>query len=231
MEILNVEQGTKEWSDARRCMITGTKLDDVMGTSLAQVQLICELIAEEATEQTKMTRMTDEMQRGSDEEEFAVKLFEEVHSKELVRGGMWRSDEYDFLACSPDAYVVDPSGDVLEAVEVKNPDSKTVIFDRLVNLVPHDELGLTKSKIPFLGIPAQYKYQCINYFLVNRKLQKLHFVIHDARFIDPKAKLSVITLDRSNEVLQDEITATEQALIAFRAKWLAWKEIVLPDNF
>ena len=231
MKILNIEQGTKEWLDARRSMITGTKLDDVNGTALAQVQLVCELIAEEATEQTKMIRATDEMERGNAEEEFAVKLFEEVHGKELVRGGMWLSDEYDYLACSPDAYIVDASGDVLEAVEVKNPDSKTVIFDRLVNLVSHDELGLTKSKIPFLGIPAQYKYQCLNYFLVNRKLQKLHFVIHDARFIDPKAKLTVVTLNRENEVLQDALAATEQALIAFRAKWLEWKEIVLPDNF
>lgn len=231
MQTLNIEQGTKEWLDARRCKITGTKLDDVMGTPLAQLQLICELIAEEGTEQTKLTRMTDEMERGNAEEEFAIKLFEEVHGKELVRGGMWLSDEYDFLTHSPDASIVDASGDILEAVEVKNPDSKTVIFDRLANLLPAEELGITKSKLPFLGIPAQYKYQCVNYFLVNRKLQRLHFVIHDARFIDPKAKLSVVTLERENEVLQEAINEAEKALVTFRSKWLAWKEIVLPDNF
>lgn len=231
MEILKVEQGTPEWFEARRCKITGTKLDDVMGTALAQVQLICELIAEEGTEQTKKIRPTEEMQRGSDEEEFAVKLLEEVESKKFVRGGMWMSSEYPFLAHSPDAYEEEANGDVIEAVEVKNPDSKTMIFARLVNLIPHDELGLTKSKIPFLGVPQEYKWQCVNAFLVNRKLRRLKFVIHDARFIDPKAKLSVITLDRDNEVLQEAIAEAEAGLISFRERWERYKEIVLPTDF
>lgn len=231
MEILKVEQGTEEWYASRRCRITGTKLDDVMGTPLAQLQLISELIAEEGTEQTKRIRPTEEMQRGSDEEEFAVKLFEEVEGKKFVRGGMWMSDEYPFLAHSPDAYEIEANGDVLEAVEVKNPDSKTMIFARLANLLPPEELGLTKSKIPFLGVPPEYKYQCINSFLVNRKLQKLHFVIHDARFIDPKAKLAVVTLSRENEVLQEAIAEAEAGLISFRERWMRYKELVLPTDF
>ena len=231
MKILQIEQGTKEWHDARRAMVTGTKLDDVMGTQLARLQLICELIAEEATEQTKQIKVTEAMERGTNEEEFAVKLYEEITGEKLVRGGMWKSDEFDFLLHSPDASLVNENGDVLRALEIKNPDSKTVIFDRLINLVPSDELGLTKSKIPFLGVPQDYKWQVVNYFLTNEKLEQLDFGIHDARFIDPKAKLSIVTIKRENEILQDAIAEARKALIAFREDWLRLKEVVLPTDF
>jgi hypothetical protein len=220
-----------EWHALRRCKVTGTKLEDVMGTGYARTQLIAELIAGEATEQTKIVRVTEEMERGTNEEEFAIRLFEEQTGNEFVRGGMWLSDEYDFLAHSPDGSLVDETGDVVEAVEVKNPDSRTAIFNRLANMIPADELGLTKSRAPFLGVSADYKWQCVNYFLTNRKLQRLHFLIHDARFIDPKAKLYVVTMGRDDMQLQEALTQAEEALIKFRADWLRWKEVILPTEF
>ena len=73
MKIINCNQGTQEWIEARRCMITGTKLDSVMGTKLDQLMLACELIGEEATEQTKAFKATIEMERGTAEEVFARK--------------------------------------------------------------------------------------------------------------------------------------------------------------
>lgn len=231
MKIVNVEQGTMAWQALRRCKVTGTKLEKVMGSALERVQLISELIAEEATEQTKVIRATEEMERGTNEEEFAVKLFEDQTGKKFVREGMWLSDEYPFLAHSPDASIVNKKGDVLEAVEVKNPDSKTAIFNRLANEIPFAELGLTKAKTPFIGIPPDYKWQCVNYFLVNPKLEKLHFLIHDARFIDPKAKLYVITVNRENPELWEALAQAKEALIKFREDWLAWKEIILPTEF
>lgn len=231
MQIVNVEQGTQEWHAMRRCKVTGTKLEDVMGSNLARVQLISELIAEEMTEQSKIIRATEEMERGNHEEAFAIKLYEQQTGRKVVQGGMWLSDEYDYLACSPDGAIVEENGDILEAIEVKNPDSKTAVFYKLSNLIPNEELGLTKAKMPFLGIPENYKWQCVDYFLTNRKLQKLHFLIHDARFIDGKAKLYVVTLERSNEILQDAIKEAEEALVKFREDWQNWKEIAYPTEF
>ena len=83
MQILNIEQGTQEWHDARRCKVTGTKLDSVMGTALDRVQLACELIAEEATEQSKIMKATAEMERGTSEEVFALKAFAKRTGKKL----------------------------------------------------------------------------------------------------------------------------------------------------
>jgi predicted phage-related endonuclease len=244
MKVINVEQGTQEWHAQRRCKVTGTKLDDVMGTSLARTQLIAELIAEEATEQTKQIKVTEAMERGNAEEIFALKLFAKQTGKKVEQGGFWLSDEYDYLACSPDGTIVSENGDILEAVEVKNPDSQTAIFYRLTNMVGMEALGLgtysavTKNKPesvfkpsaknPFLGIPPEYKWQCVNYFLVNRKLQKLHFVVHDARFINDSQKLYVVTVERSNPDLIQAIAEVEIELQKFRTDWMNWKDIVLP---
>lgn len=230
MKIVDVEQGTQEWQTLRRCKITGTKLEDVMGTPLGRAQLISELIAEEATEQTKFIRPTEEMERGTNEEEFAIKLFEDQSGKKFKRGGVWLSDEYDFLAHSPDGSLT-KKGHVVEAVEVKNPDSKTAIFSRLVNLIPVEETGLPKGRLPFLGVPPDYKWQCVNYFLVNPKLERLHFLIHDARFIDPKAKLYVVTIDRENPELQEAVGQAKLAIEDFRSRWVEWKEVILPTEF
>lgn len=231
MKIIEIEQGTPEWHAIRRCKVTGTKLEAVMGTPLSRAQLISELIAEEATEQSKIIKPTEEMERGMNEEEFAIKLYEEQTGIKLNRGGIWLSDEFEYLACSPDASLVQENGTILEALEIKNPDSKTAIFNRLTNNIPLEELGIAKSKASFLGIPIIYKWQCVNYFLVNRELQTLRFIIHDARFIDPKVKLYIITLNRDNEELQEAIRQAEESLIKFRADWMKWKEIILPTDF
>jgi len=247
MKVLDIEQGSDIWHARRRCTITGSKLDNVMGTDLARVQQIAELIAEEATEQSKIVRATAEMERGNEEEEFALNLFERQTGKKLVRGGMWVSDENDWHANSPDASIVDENGDITEACEVKNPDTKTVMFYRLTNIVGMEELNLgtwlkpTKDRVepefkpsaknPFIGIPADYKWQCVNYFLVNEKLQKLHFLVHDARIINDDAKLYIVTIDRDNEILQEAMAEAKITLAKFRSDWLKWKEMILPTEF
>lgn len=244
MKQINVVQKTKEWEGLRRCRVTSSKLEDVMGTSLARTQLIADLIAEEATEQSKQTRASEEMERGNYEEAFALKLFEKQMKKKVVQGGMWLSDEYDYLACSPDGSIVEKNGDILEAVEVKNPDTKTAFFYKLTNMIGMETLGLgsysaiTKNnpepvfkpsaKNPFLGIPPEYKWQCVNYFLVNEKLQTLYFVVHDARIINDAQKLYVVTVERSNPELIQALEEVEIELQKFRKDWMEWKDIVLP---
>lgn len=228
--ITGIEQGTKEWQDHRRCKVTGTKLDSVMGSPLDRVNLIAELIAEEATEQTKFVRPTEEMERGTAEEVFAVKMFEEVTGKKVDRICICLSEEFDFLALSPDG-LIGKKGKYTEAIEVKCPNSQTAVFNRLANMIPNEELGLAKSKQTFLGIPAQYKWQAVNYFLVNEDLQTLYFTTYDARFIDEKEKLYIVEVKRDSEQMQEAINQAREALIKFRADWLRWKEIVLPSNF
>lgn len=245
--IKQLEQGSPEWHAERLACVTGSSADEVMGTDLARVQLIARLIAEEGTEQSKMTRATPEMERGTYEEAFALKKFEEKTGKKIERVGICISDSLPWVKCSPDALIPDKKGKYTEAVEVKSPDSATVMFYKLTNEVGMKKLNLgnwsavTKnnpvstfkpsSKNPFLGIPADYKWQCINYFFVNEDLERLHFVVHDPRFIEEDQKMTVITIERSQPEVAAAIAEYTQALHQLRADWQEWRDIVLPSNF
>ncbi len=232
MIIINhFEQGTKEWHDHRRGKITGTKLDDVMGTQLARIQLIAELIAEEGTEQSNIINPTQEMERGNAEEDFAIKLFEQQTGKTVERVGACQSDVYDWLMLSPDGLIRDSKGLYSEAIEIKAPKSQTAIFYRMVNMIPQDELKLPKSKTNILGIPQDYIWQVVNYFLVNENLKKLYFGVYDVRFIEDDKKLYIVEVERSNEILQDMIKQAEEALKLFRSDWLKYRDIISPNNF
>ena len=219
MKVLNFEQGSPEWIEARRCKVTGTKLADVMGSSLARLQLICELIAEKQTEQTKAFKATAEMERGTAEEEFGRKLFEVIGNKKVNQVGICISDEFDWLANSPDGLIGKNNE---ESIEIKCPDTKKAVFYKITQTF--EDTGITKSYQPFCGIPAEYKWQVVSYFLVNENLQKLNFCVYDSRFINEDHKLTVTEVKRENEVLQEAINQAKEELIKFRADWLKYEE-------
>lgn len=246
MKILELEQGSPEWLEARRCKVTGTRLKAVMSTAEARRGLIAELISEEATEMVKPTKPTAEMERGTAEEAFAIRHFAEKTGKKVEGVGMVVSDEFDWLAVSPDGLI--KNGKVYEeAVEVKSPDSKKAILYRIENMIPPEETGLGKwskptklnpepefnllAGAPFLGVPSDYKWQVVQYFLVIDILKKLSFLVYDARMIDEDAKLYVVEVERDAPEMQEALWEAKTALQKFRADWLAWKEIVLPTNF
>lgn len=237
MKILNVEQGTSEWHEARRCKVTGTKLQSVMGTGSSRRSLIAELIAEKETEQSKILTPTAQMERGNAEEEFAIKKFESITGKKVDRIGMCIHENLDWVALSPDGLIKDKNGKYTEAVEVKCPDSKKAILYRIENMIPTEETGLMGARggllagAPFLGIPSEYKWQVVHYFLVNEYLQKLHFVVYDERFIQDGAKVYIVEVNRDNELLQEAITEARMELDSFKLQWDKWAEIILPTEF
>lgn len=228
--IRGIDQGTLEWQQLRRGKITGTKLADVMGSPLDRLNLIAELIAEEGTEQTKAMRPTPEMERGQAEEVFARQAFADKYKKKVETATMLVSDQYPWLAVSPDGIIPDRKGkfaQYTEQIELKNPNSATMIKYKMANLVS----GCPLSKKHFLGIPCDYQWQIVASFLVNDELKKMYFVVYDARFIDDEHKMYVVTVDRDNEDLQKAMIQAGVALESFREEWLATKEIVLPITF
>ncbi len=234
MQIRDCVQGSPEWHEARRAMITGTKMDDVMGTEWSKLMLACELIAEEATEETKQGRVTQEMARGTEKEVEAREYFETKTGKKVEEIGFCVSDSNPLLGISGDGWI--KNGDhYTEAVEIKAPDSKNAVFYKLESIFGADELGLgswskpTKAepepifkpsaKAPFAGIPIQYKWQVVTYFLVNEKLERLHFVVYDDRFATEDNRMTVITLERDNKELVEAIKEAEQGLVEFIQFW------------
>lgn len=229
--IENILQGTPEWLEARRCKITGTKLEKVMGSDLDRFNLIAELIAEKGTELSKLTRPTEEMERGSELEVFGRKLFEKKTSKIVKEVGICISDEFDWVTLSPDGLIMDANGKYSEAVEIKSPNSATLIKYKMANMIRPDLIKLSPSKQPFLGIPAEYKWQVVHYFIVNPDLRKLHFVAYDERFIDLNSKLYIVEVNWENELLQEAIYEAKKALVGFRELWLYVESIILPVTF
>lgn len=249
MDTIICEQGTQEWLDARRCMLTGTKQDSVMGTEWEQLMLACELIAEEVTEQVKTHTSTREMERGTEEEVFARKHYQKKTGNELTQIGFCRSKEFPFVGHSGDGWVemVDNPGVYVGAFENKSPDSKNSVFYRLEHELGAEALNLgsmsavTKNnpvsvfkpsaKAPFMGAPAQYKWQLVNYFLVNPDLQWLDFSVYDSRFVVDDDKMHIVHIERSSPEMQQALSDLREGVVAFREFWMKLRAVIIKDNF
>lgn len=199
MQVLNMEQGSPEWKNARLGKVTGTRLKDVMGTPTARDNLLNELIAEQLTEQYEDIRVNDAMQRGTDEEPFAIKAYEKKFKCKTESVGFCISDEFDWLALSPDA-LRKKGKKYIAGAEVKSPMSKTVVK------------YLRKG-----GVPKEYHWQVVNYFLVCDELQELDFIIYDPRFKFEKLQLTVINVTRAD--LEEDLNSASESLQKFKEVW------------
>lgn len=119
--------------------------------------------------------------------------------------------------------------EILEKHDIPHDPKSTI--PNLGLLLPAGCEGKPSSGAPFLGIPTEYKWQVVHYFVVNKKLKKLYFIVYDARFIDEEAKIYTVEVNRENEILQQAIQEAEEKLIEFRSLWMKWKKIILPTNF
>jgi len=226
MRILKeIKQGTDEWLKARLGVVTGTRLKQVMGNQKSKFGLVCELISEEATEQMDEIPKSKAMQRGNIEEDYSLKLFEKQTDKEINTGMFCLHNEHDWLGLSPDGL----SEDLTEAFESKSPKSKNMVASFLRNTLSDKESAITSSTKPIFGIPAQYIWQVVHYFIVNEKLLKLDFCEYDERMINEKLKLKITTVTR--EQLQPLIEQAEKELLVFREFWIRCRELFLINNF
>lgn len=195
MRVLDLQQGTEEWLQARQGVITGTKLKQVLGT--ASTTLLYEFIANALTPEIALVA-SEAMERGSELESDAVTLYEANNGKITDAVGFVLHDEYDWLGISPDA-LVKKGKKYIGAVEVKCPDTKTHI-----KYLEDDK------------IPAEYRAQVMHYFLVCDTIEWLDFVSYDPR-IQTDAQLFVKRITR--EELADELEVAMGKLLKFREKW------------
>jgi len=171
-----------EWLAARLGKITGSRLKDIIvkrgtGKKIGYYELIAERIGLPADGENPMDR-------GHRLEEEAIERFEKMTDKKVDCSlVLWVSDNNENIALSPDGVIGE-----IEAVEVK-----------CLSSARHIEAYLTGE------IPEEYRYQGLQYFIVNEKLEKLHFC-----FYDPRLKVKdffIIEMLRSN--LTDEINTLE----------------------
>ena len=202
MKIIYVEQGSDEWLAMRLGMITGTRLKSAIGSPAVRKTLIYELVAEQVSGMQEKVWVNDAMQWGTDHEDEAVELYEKQTGIKTSVVGFCLSEEYKFLALSPDRLVrsgIHNKGrKFIGAVEVKCPGTKT--------MMKYMDEG---------GIPKEYMAQVTNYFLVNPDLDWLDFVIYDPRIKIKEKKTTITRILRKDAGVE----GAEEALEVFRQEW------------
>ena len=133
------------------------------------------------------------MLRGQILEEEARELISEKLGKQIIPGRVWQSEENEYMICSPDGEIVDDTGKVSEAIEIKCLDSWKVV-------------KAYYEKHP----PLDYEAQIIQYFLVNENLQKLYFCIYSDVFTNPDLGLQIFELKREDYREKIELTGRVQ---------------------
>ena len=197
MKELELEQGTREWLEARKGKITGTRLKDVLKTD--NLPVIYEMIAELGSDEIEETFVNKAMQRGKDCEPIAISLYQHMTGVVIDSVGFCVSEENDFLALSPDGFTADRTG----AIEVKSPNTSThvkyIIGDR---------------------VPSEYLPQVMTYFLVNTKLEWLDFISFDDRYKPKPIWIKRVT----REELKDQLVEVNEKLDKFITKFSKYYE-------
>ena len=184
-------ENQESWLEARRTKITGSRLKEVItlkgtGKKMGYYELIAERLAIPATDQNPMDR-------GHELESVAIERFEKetgkAVNKELL---LWVREDNDSIAVSPDGVIGET-----EAVEVK-----------CLSSARHIESYLNNAP------PEEFRFQVLQYFIVNDKLERLYFVMFDPRLsakdffyftIERKDKEEEITryLECENAIIQE----------------------------
>jgi len=179
MKTLNFED-RQEWLKARKTRITGSRLKDIYAVRKERKQGFWELLAERL--EIGDDQSENPMERGTELEGEAIQQFE-IHEGKKVSTDLviWTRDDNESIAISPDGFIGET-----EAVEVKCLASSR-----------HLEAWFEKK------VPKDYWLQVIQYFIVNEKLELLHFVMYDPRIPQkPYFKITVTREEVAEEVEQ-----------------------------
>jgi len=133
----DIEQGTEEWNDQRRGIVTASAIGRLITPTLGVADnetsrgLTAALIAERVTGWTEETPMTSDMWRGRDAEPFARDIYSGHYQQAVEVGFMLRTEDDWQLGYSPDGLV---AGDGL--IEIKAPRAKAHLRTILADEVP-----------------------------------------------------------------------------------------------
>lgn len=166
-----ITQGTEEWERLRYGKIGGTR---AKGLFAKGDDLLLELLGEH-TEQITIDYegwQSAAMIRGTELEPIARKRVSEVVGVDFVECGWLQCEENPLLGISPDGI----SSDETIALEVKCTGNKNHVKAIRAN-----------------EIPLEYLNQCLHYFTVNPKLEKLYFAMFRPENLKKQLFIKVVT--------------------------------------
>lgn len=173
---LEIEQGSIEWHHERAGRVTGTRLQSALGAKFAlrtskwslgdekiQTTLMYGLIAERMTEVQIIELNTAAVERGREQEPFAIIAAAKHSGEDYQPCGMLISEEYQEFGFSPDA-VTKENGIVIGGLETKCPSSKKHIEYLMLN-----------------EVPKEYFWQVMSPFICGDSVQWWDFASYDDR--------------------------------------------------
>lgn len=218
MQIIDIDQRSDEWFEARSGLITGTRVKDVKplsrkGKTGKQPIGLWKLVADYLSYGAEEMRP---MQRGTQlEDENAELCVEKMHlDNARIKCGLWRSDN-KLLGYSPDAS--EEGEHPSWAIECKSLDTAEHLY-----LVMNDlwALGLLPDKYEELfperigeyrgieSVAEEHRHQVRQAFVVNPNLEVLYYSLYDPRIVLPSLMHYVITIKRSE--MEDDIEEQRQ---------------------
>lgn len=196
MKVVDIDQNTDGWLEARKGKITGSKAYDIMpkyrgaGDKSGFFKLIAERLA-------TYEDVVDFRERGHSLEDEAVAEFEKQFNTETTQVGMVVSDFDEDIALSPDRLIKNKDGVFTEGLEIKCLSSEL-----------HVEAVMTEQ-IP--GRDAQkYKHQVLHYFVVVDTLETVWLAFYDPRL----SVHQLYVLEFSRKDYEEEIAALKEHEIA-----------------
>jgi hypothetical protein len=184
MKTFQCEQGSAEWNSLRAGKLTGSKLHGIVVKRGTKKKIgFYELMADRLSVPEEGSESPLDL--GVRLESFALELFSKEIGKEIDTVGFCVSDDNPDIALSPDGLINGGK----EAVEIKCLSSAN-------HLKVHFEQE----------VPDENWEQVLQYFIVIKELQTLHFVCYDPRIT---AK-PLITLEIHRKDVQEEADALYQ---------------------
>lgn len=200
----NVEQRSDAWFEAKKGVVSGTVLKDIVGTPYMRKKTLYKIIAERLSVGDYSEESA--MQRGVRCEDDARVAYEEESGYTVKITGFTKRDDNEYIGESPDG-LIEIEGKYKGALEIKCLGSENHVKAKVEN-----------------KMPEEYEAQVMQKFIVNDDLEWVDFVMWDPRIsIFPYLKFRIERFDveetvedyrKKEEVFLKEVTEALKKLIA-----------------
>ena len=150
MRILDVEQGSQEWQDARCGVLSASIFNRVITSkgnlSDQNMDLMRELVAERLTGLREKGFSSAAMDRGTELEPKAREYYEFVTNNVVEEVGLVYKNIDEDISCSPDGLLYD------RGVEIKCPLAKTQVKYLLANKLPTQYVQQVQGSMWITGL-------------------------------------------------------------------------------
>jgi hypothetical protein len=153
IELPDLIQGSEEWHDQRRGMVTASVVGKLVTPKTIRPAnnddsrgLTALLVAERITGYTDPTYMSDDMLRGVEDEPRAIEAYSEHYAPVTTSGFMVRDEDGWKLGYSPDGLVGDDG-----LIEVKSRRSKKHLTTILADEVPAENMAQCQAGLLVSG--------------------------------------------------------------------------------